>query len=438
MPVERAQQARAVRRRQVHQHVQQHADDRDRDEHRERGVADRAGSWSARSPIVAALPAHDEPRGRPGRARRCRAARASGRDASRRYFTVPPARVDDVDVRDIRGEDERRRRAAAGARRAACARASAPNSVWVRLSTDVWLAWLVAGTLVLRLIYQHAKSARRSLAACSCWRSRRRRPPRGASRRTAHHAARDRSAAAGDRSRSSITYRDELVLRVTDPDLWRNVGWEDDPNHFVDFGVPELGPFPFTALPREYGAALEKFGMATLKRIGMLPWREAEEFGNLRRAFEGFKRQSASTSSATPCCSPPSRRTTSRTRTSRFTRTNNYDGQLTGPERHPRALRARSVRAVRVAADDRTRRAGADRRTRATPRSTRCWRATSSCEPLLAADRAAIAGKDTYDDDYFEKFFAGGGRFSSSGSATRSPRRRASSSARGNRPASRR
>ena len=24
-------------------------------------------------------------------------------------------------------------------------------------------------------------------------------------------------------------YRDELVLRVTDPDLWRNVGWEDDP-----------------------------------------------------------------------------------------------------------------------------------------------------------------------------------------------------------------
>jgi hypothetical protein len=28
-------------------------------------------------------------------------------------------------------------------------------------------------------------------------------------------------------------------------------------------------------------------------------------------------------------------------------------------------------------------------------------------EPLLAADKAAIAGKDTYDDDYFEKFFTG-------------------------------
>ena len=55
--------------------------------------------------------------------------------------------------------------------------------------------------------------------------------------------------------------------------------------------MPELGPYPFTALPREYGAALEKFGMATLKTIGMLPWREAEEFGNLRRAFEGFAQE---------------------------------------------------------------------------------------------------------------------------------------------------
>src|ERR1700722_17281125 len=81
-------------------------------------------------------------------------------------------------------------------------------------------------------------------------------------------------------------YRDELVVRVVDPDTWRRMGWEEDQNHFLDFGVKEFGPYPFTALPREYGAALEKFGMATLRRNGLLPWREAEEFGNLRRAFE--------------------------------------------------------------------------------------------------------------------------------------------------------
>src|ERR1700733_9993957 len=58
-------------------------------------------------------------------------------------------------------------------------------------------------------------------------------------------------------------YRDEIVIRVVDPDLWRNVGWEDDPNHFVNFGAKELGAYPFNELPREYGAALEKFGAAT-------------------------------------------------------------------------------------------------------------------------------------------------------------------------------
>src|SRR5262245_51211236 len=88
-------------------------------------------------------------------------------------------------------------------------------------------------------------------------------------------------------------FRDEIVVRVVDPDLWRNGGWEDDPNHFVDFGMPQLGPYPFAALPRDYSQALEKFGMAELKRIGMLPWREAEMFGHLRRGFESFNRQAA-------------------------------------------------------------------------------------------------------------------------------------------------
>src|SRR4051812_19519795 len=85
-------------------------------------------------------------------------------------------------------------------------------------------------------------------------------------------------------------YRDEVVIRVKDPDLWRTVGWDEDPNHFVDFGMRELGDYPFTALPREYGAALDKFGASLLDKIGRLPWREAEEFGNLRRGFESFNR----------------------------------------------------------------------------------------------------------------------------------------------------
>jgi hypothetical protein len=44
-------------------------------------------------------------------------------------------------------------------------------------------------------------------------------------------------------------FRAEVVIRSTDPDTWRNVGWDDEPNHFVDFGDPLLGPYPFAALP---------------------------------------------------------------------------------------------------------------------------------------------------------------------------------------------
>ena len=85
--------------------------------------------------------------------------------------------------------------------------------------------------------------------------------------------------------------RDELVLRVNDPDLWRVVGFEEEPpNHQIDFGVDDYGPFPFVALPREYDAAVEKFGVAVVRRHGLLPWRTMEEFGNLRRIFQGFSR----------------------------------------------------------------------------------------------------------------------------------------------------
>src|ERR1043165_3964698 len=89
-----------------------------------------------------------------------------------------------------------------------------------------------------------------------------------------------------------VQHRDEMILRVIDPDLFRVLGWEEDPNHFINFGAKELGEYPFKELPREYGAAIEKFGMATLKRDGLLPWRQQEEFGNLRRAFEAFNRES--------------------------------------------------------------------------------------------------------------------------------------------------
>ena len=125
-------------------------------------------------------------------------------------------------------------------------------------------------------------------------------------------------------------YREQLLVRVTDPDEWRNVAWEDDPNHFVDFGAKEFGDYPFTALPREYGAAIEKFGTAALKRLGMLPWREAEEFGNLRRTFESFKGKPAYGAGQSGAVFGSGGALSFRMPISRFHATNNFDGQLTG------------------------------------------------------------------------------------------------------------
>lgn len=200
-------------------------------------------------------------------------------------------------------------------------------------------------------------------------------------------------------------HRDELVLRVTDPDLWRNIGWEDDPNHYMDFGVPEFGPYPFTALPREYGAAIEKFGMVTLKRDGTLPWREAEEFGNLRRAFEGFTRQAPySSSDAVLFAAVASHYIEDANQP--FHATSNHDGQLTGQH----GLHARFERDLIERFESRLVVHPSAASPISNPRDAAFDALLASyqlVDPLLAADRAASAGKDVYDDDYFEKFFAG-------------------------------
>jgi hypothetical protein len=197
--------------------------------------------------------------------------------------------------------------------------------------------------------------------------------------------------------------RDELVLRVNDPDLWRVVGFEEEPpNHQIDFGVDDYGPFPFVALPREYDAAVEKFGVAVVRRHGLLPWRTMEEFGNLRRIFPGI-RATSSTSAAIRCCSRRRWRTTSRTRTSRCTH-NNYDGQLSGQN----GLHSRFESELFERFESRLTINPAPVRLVNNTREFIFDIALSSFQlvpQILEADRRAIGAKDAYDDEYFEKFF---------------------------------
>jgi hypothetical protein len=199
-------------------------------------------------------------------------------------------------------------------------------------------------------------------------------------------------------------YRAEMVVRTVDPDLWRVVGWEDDPNHFVDFGMKELGAYPFTELPREYGAALAKFGHATLNRIGRLPWREEEMFGNLRRAFEGFTRQAPYAPGDVALFAAVASHYIQDAHQP-FHGTINYDGQLTGNHgihaRFERDLFERfqsrltvnpapptPILNVRDAAFD------------------ILLASYGLVDSILKADTEAVAGKETYDDAYFEALFA--------------------------------
>jgi hypothetical protein len=198
-------------------------------------------------------------------------------------------------------------------------------------------------------------------------------------------------------------FHEEVIVRATDPDTWRNAGWEDDPNHFVDFGEPALGPYPFAGLPREYGAAIEKFGMRELKRIGLLPWREAEEFGNLRRAFEGFGKGSPyATSDAVLFAGVASHYIQDGHQP--FHATNNYDGQLT----RNNGIHARFERDLVERFESRLAVRPAPPSAIVNPRDTTFEILLASykfVDPILKADTDAIGGRDAYDAAYYEKFF---------------------------------
>lgn len=199
-------------------------------------------------------------------------------------------------------------------------------------------------------------------------------------------------------------HRDEIVVRVIDPDTWRTAGWPENPHHFVDFGVPEYGKFPFTDLPRDYGAALEKFGRPTLERNGLLPWRQGEMFGHLRRTFEGFRRPlpfgildailfSAAMSHYVQDSHQP------------FHATDNYDGQLTGQ----RGIHARFETGLVERFASRLTLAPARPTAIANPRDFAfdvLLAGYQLVDGILQADKQAVAGKELYDDEYYEKFFA--------------------------------
>lgn len=200
--------------------------------------------------------------------------------------------------------------------------------------------------------------------------------------------------------------RATLVERSIDPDTWQIAGFdtEESPHHFLDYDWEGYGKYPFDGLPRDYAAAVAKFGKQRIDQNGTLPWRVEEMYGNLRRAFESYPKRgpfgrydvlfySAWLTHYVSDAHVP------------FHGVLNYDGQLTGqPGIHARfeaylfeRYRDRWTIAPRTLPPIRD------------PRNfvfDAVREGTQLVAPILKSDLEAIGTRGEYDDQYYAAFFA--------------------------------
>ena len=193
--------------------------------------------------------------------------------------------------------------------------------------------------------------------------------------------------------------RTAVIERSIDPDTWRTAGWEDEPpRHFVDMDA--YGAYPFTALPRDFDAAVAAHGREFVEKNGTLPWRVEEHYRKLVEAFaqktpyarENIRMFSSWVAHYVSDAHVP------------FHAALNYDGQLTGQwgihsrfeselfERYRKQLRITRRPVTMVPA----------------PRDYMFETLLASfphVQTILDADQAAVAGRDVYDDEYFRMMF---------------------------------
>ena len=194
--------------------------------------------------------------------------------------------------------------------------------------------------------------------------------------------------------------RDVFVERAIDPDLWRNAGYEQEsPNHFVDMDA--YGPHPFKDLPHDYDAAVKKYGQEFVTKNGKLPWRTEEMYQKLVEAFaqkaaysrDNIKYFAAWVGHYAGDAHVP------------FHAALNHDGQLT----FQHGLHSRFETELFERYRDKLNVSAGPVVTVKSPREFMFDSLTASftfVQTILDADKAAIAGRDVYDDQYFTMFFS--------------------------------
>jgi len=197
-----------------------------------------------------------------------------------------------------------------------------------------------------------------------------------------------------------VANRISIIEHAIDPDLWRTAGFEQEtPHHFTDMDA--YGPYPFTSLPHIQSEAVSKYGREMVDKNGTLPWRAEEIYAKLVEAFtqkSGYSRDNIKFFSSVIAHYIADAHVP-------FHACLNHDGQLTGQTgihaRFETELfgRYRSQLVVKPGAIV------------PVPNARELMFASLTdsftfVQPILDADRAAVAGRDTYDDGYFTLFFS--------------------------------
>ena len=194
-----------------------------------------------------------------------------------------------------------------------------------------------------------------------------------------------------------------VVEHVIDPDLWRTAGFVDEPpRHFMD--IDAYGKYPFSELPRDYDAALAKYGKAMLTKHGLLPWRTAEMSGHLLKAFQDQARGAAYAASDIKFFSAIIGHYVADAHVP-FHAALNYDGQLSGQNgihvRFEEDLFVRYQKQLDIPPPPLT----------PVPNVRdfifdTLLESYTYVDKVLAADRQAIGDANQYDDRYYAAFFA--------------------------------
>lgn len=200
-----------------------------------------------------------------------------------------------------------------------------------------------------------------------------------------------------------------IAEHSVDPDLWRIMDLRGDrgdepPNHFLDMDFEEGSTPPFSNIPRDWEAFVQKYGAGPANRYGRVPWRAEDVYNRLVASFRDMGKGTVPYAAENARYAMAVLAHYIEDAHQPFHAALNYDGQLTNQRgiharfetdlvlRNQQSLKLAPVKAVVIAGfRDYMFKTLLD--------------SQALVESVLAADLKAAQGREFYDDAYFAALF---------------------------------